>query len=145
MRIHIDPPPRSRYRRMIRRILVQSNPHKTPQRQRVRQPPRDSPLAVDPLKVASSRIGNRFPALTTSPVRALIKLRAPTLHKWVEPFALQQLVQFLIKRMSRRRCQLGMCDPQILLPCPLLTRSHCHARVVQTLTADSLLFSAPRI
>ena len=42
VRVQIDQPPRTRNRRVVRRALLQRNPHKAPQCQRVRQPIRKS-------------------------------------------------------------------------------------------------------
>ena len=69
VRLHIDQPPRPRDRRVIRRRLRQTNAHKLPQRQRVRQPPRDPSLAVDSLEVADQQRSKVNPG--TSPGRPI--------------------------------------------------------------------------
>ncbi len=58
-----------------------------------------------------------------TPALLRTKLRAPLLEKLVEALGLQQLIQALIKRVSRSRRQLAVCDPDVLLLLPLLARS----------------------
>src|SRR5271157_1534138 len=101
----------------MRRVLVQTNAHKTPPGQRIRHPPR-------------------------TPVPGRIELRASALDKLVEDLRLQQPVQLLVKRMPRRRGQLRVCDPQILLLLPLLPRPHRHAPILQTIPLHSSESSA---
>src|SRR5207237_1766398 len=72
-----------------------------------------------------------------TPVLLRIKLRAPLLDKLVEALGLQQLIQTLIKRMSRRRRQLGVRDPDVLLLLPLLARPHRHAPILRTKSVDT--------
>src|SRR5271157_227210 len=91
----------------MRRVLVQTNAHKTPPGQRIRHPPR-------------------------TPVPGRIELRASALDKLVEDLRLQQPVQLLVKRMPRRTGQLRVRDPQFLLLLPLLPRPHRHAPILQT-------------
>src|SRR5664279_6174245 len=55
-----------------------------------------------------------------SPVLGRVELCAPPFDKLVEALRLQQLVQPLIKRIPRRRCQLGVRYPDVLLFLPLL-------------------------
>src|SRR5439155_25400947 len=64
-------------------------------------------------------------------------LRAPLLDKLVEALGLQQLIQTLIKRMSRRPRQLGVRDPDVLLLLPLLARPHRHAPILRTKSVDT--------
>src|SRR5450755_598013 len=58
--------------------------------------------------------------------------------KLVEALGLQQLIQTLIKRMPRRRCQLRVRNPQIFLLLPLLARPHRHAPILRTNPVHSL-------
>ena len=51
MRFEIDQPARPRNRRMIRRRLWKREPQKVAQRQRIRRPPRDGALRIDPFEV----------------------------------------------------------------------------------------------
>jgi len=55
MRVQIDQPPGARNRRVVRRVLVQPDPHKAPQRQRVRQSRRNSALTVNALEIADQQ------------------------------------------------------------------------------------------
>src|SRR5271157_3926584 len=42
--------------------------------------------------------------------------------------------------MSRRRRQLGVRNPDVLLLLPLLARAHCHARIVETKAVDRSIY-----
>src|SRR5439155_15249506 len=72
-----------------------------------------------------------------TPVLGRIELRTPLLDKLVEALGLQQLIQTLIKRMSRCRRQLGVHDPDVLLLLPLLARAHRHAPILRTKSVDT--------
>src|ERR1022692_5211837 len=78
MRVHIDQSSRARDRRVVRRVLVQRNAHKAPQRQRVRQPPGNPALRPDALEIANQQrpeIDAR--RQRRPPVLLRIELRAP--------------------------------------------------------------------
>src|SRR5208337_4700942 len=144
MRVEIDQSSRARNRRVIRRVLVQRNPHKAPQRQRVRQPPGNPALRPDALEIPDQQRPKVNPRRQRrTPVLGRIELRAPALDKLVEALGLQQLIQTLIKRMPRRRRQLLLCDPQPLLLLPLLARAHRHARILRIISVNYTIFSAP--
>src|SRR5207302_441851 len=72
-----------------------------------------------------------------TPVLLRIKLRAPLLDELVEALGLQQLIQALIKRVSRSRRQLAVRDPDVLLLLPLLARPHRHAPILRTKSVDT--------
>src|SRR3989449_4155740 len=127
---------------MIRRVLVQSDAHKAPQRQRVRQPPGNPALRSDALEIPDQQRPKVNPRRQRrTPVLLGIKLRAPGLDKLVEALGLQQLIQTLIERMPRSRCQLRMRDPQIFLLLPLLARPHRHVPILQTKPVDTSTLS----
>src|ERR1035441_3479433 len=112
MRVQIDQPPRARNRRVIRRVLVQRDAHETSQCQRVRQPPGNPPLRPNALEIPDQQRPKVNPRRQRrTPVLLGIKLRAPGLDKLVEALGLQQLIQTLIERMPRSRCQLRVRDP----------------------------------
>ena len=50
---------------------------------------------------------------------------------------LQQFIQALIKRMPRRRRQLAVRDPDVLLLLPLLPRPHRHAPILRINSVDT--------
>src|SRR5271157_6323143 len=138
MRVHINQPPCARYRRVIRRVLVQANAHKTPQRQRIRQPPGNAALRPDALEIPDqqrTKIDSRRQG--RPPVLGRIELRTPSLDKLVKALGFQQLIQPLIKRMPRSRCQLRVRDPQSLLLLPLLARAHRHRAILRTMSVDT--------
>src|SRR5277367_1668527 len=138
MRVQIDQPPGARNRRVIRRVLVQTNAHKTPQCQRIRQPPGNAALRPYALEIPDQQRTEIDPRpQRRTPVPGRIELRAPALHKLIEALRLQQLVQLLVKRMPRRSGQLRVRDPQFLLLLPLLLRSHRHAPILQTIPLHS--------
>src|SRR2546421_7794183 len=124
---------------MIRRVLVQSDAHKAPQRQRVRQPPGNPALRPDALEMPDQQRPKVNPRRQRrTPVLGRIELRTPLLDKLVEALGLQQLIQTLIKRMPWSRRQLGVRDPDLLLLLPLLARPHRHAPILQTNSVDTV-------
>src|SRR6266571_2317369 len=142
MRIEVDQYSRARDGRMVRRVLVQRNAHKAPQRQRVRQPPSNPALRSDALEIPDQQRPKVNPRRQRrAPVLLRIKLRAPALDKLVEALGLQQFIQTLIERMPRSRCQLRVCDPQIFLLLPLLARPHRHVPILQTKPVDTSTLS----
>src|ERR1022692_2503988 len=131
-------PPGARNRRVVRRVLVQRNPHKTPQRQRVRQPPRNAALRPDTLEIPDQQRAKVNPRRQRGPpVLRRLELRTPLLAKLVKALGFQQLIQLLVKRMPRRGCQLGVRDPQSLLLLPLLARAHRHRAILRTMSVDT--------
>ncbi len=102
MRVHIDQPPRARNRRVVRRVLVQPDAHKPPQRQRVRQPPGDPTLAIDAFEIPDQQRPEVDPRRQRRPaVLGRIELRTPVFDKLIEPLRLQQLIQPLVEGVSR--------------------------------------------
>src|SRR5208283_2196891 len=65
-----------------------------------------------------------------------IELRTPSLHKLIELLRLQQFIEPLIERMSWRRGQLRMSNPNVFLLFPLLARPHRHTRILRSLPVD---------
>src|SRR5450755_777888 len=138
MGVHIDQPPGARYRGVVRRILVQSNAHKTPQRQRVRQPPGNAALRLDAFEISDQQRTKVNPRRQRGPsVLGRIELRTPLLDKLVKALGFQQLIQLLVEGMPRRGCQLGVRDPQSLLLLPLLARTHRHRAILRTMSVDT--------
>ena len=138
MRVQINQSPRTRDRGVVRRVLVQRNAHKTPQCQRIRQPPGNAPLGPDALEIPDQQRTKVDPRRQRRPpVLRRIKLRAPPLDKLVEALGLQQLIQLLVEGMPRRRCQFCVRDPQPLLLLPLLARAHGHRAILQTMSVDT--------
>jgi hypothetical protein len=137
MRFHIDQPPRARDRRVIRRLLVQSYPQKTAQRQRIRRPPRDPPLALDPFEVPDqqqTKIPSRHQRRTPHPLR--IETRTLPLHKLIKPALLQHSVQLFVERMCHRSRQFRVRDPEWLLLSLLGSSPHGHAWSLRTIVVD---------
>src|SRR5216684_425239 len=124
---------------------TQPNTHETPQRQRIRQPPGNPALRPDALEIPDQQRPKVNPRRQgRTPVLGRIKLRAPLLDKLVEALRLQQLVQALVERMSRRRRQLAVRDPDVLLLLPLLARPHRHAPILRTNSVDTSQVSCSR-
>ena len=55
VRLHVDPPPRARQRRVVRRRLGHVQVQKRPQTQRIGHPPRDPPLGGQPFEIADDQ------------------------------------------------------------------------------------------
>jgi hypothetical protein len=147
MRLQIDQPPRARDGRVIRRLLVQLHLQKPPQRQRIRRPPRDPALTVDPLEIADQQQSEVPPRHERrSPHRLRIEALTLAFDEFVELALFQQLVEPLVEWMPRRPRQLRMRDPEIRLVSPLLrSPSHRHDSNVQTKAVNRSTFFALRI
>src|ERR1017187_7591000 len=114
------------------------NAHKTPQCQRIRQPPGNAPLGTAALEIPDQQRTKVDPRRQRRPpVLRRIELRAPPLDKLVEALGLQQLIQLLVEGMPRRGCQFCVRDPQPLLLLPLLARAHRHRAILQTMSVDT--------
>src|SRR5260370_19769002 len=138
MGVQVDEASRPRDRGVIRRVLVQRYAHETPHRQRIRQPPGNPALRPDALEIPDQQRPKVNPRRQRrTPVLGRIELRTPLLDKLVEVLGLQQFIQALIKRMSRRRRQLRVRDPDVLLLLPLLARPHRHAPILRTKPVDT--------
>src|SRR5450755_1231875 len=148
MGVQIDQPPRPRDGGVIRRVLVQANAHKTPQRQRVRQPPSNAALRPDALEIPDQQRTKVDPRRQRGPpVLDRIELCTASLDKLVEALSFQQLIQLLVEGMPRRGCQLPVRDPQSLLLLPLLARAHRHRAILRTMSVDTsdVLAYEPRL
>src|SRR5208283_4694778 len=137
MRFHVDQTAGTRNRCVIRCVLLQRYPHKAPQPQRIRQLPGNPALTVDALKVSQQQRPEVDPrGQRRSTILSRIELRTPSLHKLIELLRLQQFIEPLIERMSWRRGQLRMSNPNVFLLFPLLARPHRHTRILRSLPVD---------
>ena len=135
VRLHVDQPPRPRDRRVIRRRFLQPDPQKTPQRQRVRRPPRHPALRVQSLEIPHQQQPEVHPRSQTRPPHLLrLEPPAPLLHEAVRTRLFQQLIQSLIERMSCRSRQIARGHPDLFLSLPLFPCSHRHAAILQPLS-----------
>ena len=117
-----------RQRRMIRHPLVHLHPEKRAQRERVRAPPLEPALRLDPFEVPHEehpKVHARRDRRSTRLVVRLEGRRAQRLHPAVERGLLQQLVERLVKPMARRPRQRRTCNPHRRLL--TAATSHRHA------------------
>ena len=125
VRLQIDPTPRPRYRRMVRRPLHKIQLQELPKTQRVTHPPCDPTLRILPLEESEQKqpeIPARRQSRTPHPLR--VEARAFLLHEAVESRFLQNPVQPIVERMPRRSRKLRRRYPQLLLL--RLAASQCH-------------------
>ena len=80
--------------------------------------------------------GSRSPGSARPAILSRIKLRTPSLHKYIELLRLQQFIEPLIEGMSWRRRQLRISNPNVFLLFPLLARPHRHTRILRILPVD---------
>src|ERR1700693_3631572 len=133
MRVQVDQASGPRDRRVIRGVLLQPNPHKLPQRQRVRQSPGYPTLTVDALEISDQQTPKVDPRRQRRPPELRrIELRTPLFHELIELLSFQQFVELLIEGMSR---SLGNPYPFLLLS--LLARPHRHGRIIQIMSVNS--------
>ena len=130
VRLNIDQSPRPRDRRMIRRLLLQTQTQEAPHRQRVCRSPGHPPLGVQSLEVAhhqKAEVAARLQTRTTQ--RCGVELAAPRLHESVEPLSVEGSIQARVERVARTSWQFPRRDPQSLLA--LFAFAHCHARTLR--------------
>jgi hypothetical protein len=131
MRLHIDPTPRPRNRRVIRGCLLERQAHETTNRQGVGGAPCDATLRVDAFEVPDQQQPEVLPRWQTrTPHHRGVERAALVLDEPVEPMGVQQRVQAGIERMPRRRRQVRCRNPQRRLIC--FTRTHRHLRQCST-------------
>src|SRR5437870_4554025 len=138
MRFHRDQPPRARDRGVIWRRLGQPQFAKLAQRQRIRRPPRDATLPLNPFEISDQQQAKIPPRRQRrTPHRLRVEALTLPLYKLVEPTLLQQLVQPLVERMCHRPRPLRVGNPKLFLRLPLLrSSSHRHARSLRTSALD---------
>src|SRR3984957_11257912 len=138
MRVQVDQASGPRDRRVIRGVLLQTNPHKLPQRQRVRQSPGYPTLTVDALEISDQQTPKVDPRRQRRPPELRrIELRTPLFHELIELLSFQQFVELLIEGMSRSRSHLRLGNPYPFLLLSLLARPHRHGRIIQTMRVNS--------
>src|ERR1035437_5901260 len=132
VRFNIDQPPRPRDRRVIRRHLLQPDPQKPSQPQRVRCPPRPPALPVQPLEVPDQQQPKVHPRRQTWPPHLRrVKPPAPLFHEAIKSSFLPPFIQSLIKRMPRRSRQTGCRYPQLFLLFWLFPCAHRHVAILR--------------
>src|SRR5205809_2993567 len=108
------------------------------QRQRIRRPPRDATLPLNPFEIPDQQQAKIPPwRQRRTPHRLRVEALTLPLYKLVEPTLLQQLVQPLVERMCHRPRPLRLGNPILFLRFPLLrSSSHLHARSLRTSALD---------
>ena len=98
--LQIDQPPRPRDRRVVGGGVWQLQMQEATHTQRVRRPPRDRPLRVQPFKVAEHQQPEVPPRRQTRPPDPVgVKARALRLDECVEARVIEQPVQPLVERV----------------------------------------------
>src|SRR5437867_3823850 len=113
MRLDVDQAAGARDRRMIGRRLVEAQAQKVAYRQRVRCPPGDPALRVEPFEIADQQQAE-VPARREAGPSHHRRIERPTvlLNEAVEACSLEDLVQAHVERVPRRHRELGRGDPQ---------------------------------
>src|SRR5205807_876671 len=108
------------------------------QRQRIRRPPRDATLPLNPFEISDQQQAKIPPwRQRRTPHRLRVEALTLPLYKLVEPTLLQQLVQPLVERTCHRPRPLRVGNPKLFLRLPLLrSSSHRHARSLRTSALD---------
>src|SRR3954466_9155399 len=123
---------------MVRNPVGHLQPEELPERKRIRAPPFDPALAVDPLevpdhvhpKVAARR--HRGCAHRAGVVRS-----AGILHEAVEPGSDQYLLQAVVEKLTPRARHFRPRHHQIALAIPLPTHRHSRTPVRSSRTTES--------
>src|SRR5260370_29788259 len=117
---------------MVRRLLIQSDGQKLPQRERIGQTPRDATLTVEPFEETDHHNAEVQARRQRWPPQFRVIEAGPTLlAEAVKTSFVENLVQAAIERMARGHRQLAAV-PQCLLPLPLLTSDHGHKLILKS-------------
>ena len=131
MGLYVDPPPRARQRRVIRRRRGQLQVQERPQTQRIGHPPRNPPLRRQTLEIADEQhpeIPTRTQTRTAQPVR--VESRAQLLDERIESGIRQDPVQPLEVRMPVARRKVRRVHPHRRRLARRRSLAHCHGRSV---------------
>ena len=134
---------RARQPRMIGNFVAVRQPQEVAQRERVRATPRNAALAVDALEIADhvhAEVPPRRQRRRAHP-RRVVGLAHP-FHENVEPGLLQQLLQPVVERVSRRARHLRPRRHQV--PLNRLRPTHRHRRSPATSQAEGISTSRLR-
>ena len=113
MGLNIDQPTGTRDRRVVRRVILEPEPQKAPNRQRIRRAPRDAALRIDALEVPDQQQTEVTPRRQTRAAQhRRVKGSTPVFDERIEAVGIQQGVQSRVKRMARRDRQIRCGDPQ---------------------------------
>src|ERR1019366_7939066 len=134
-------PARSRDGRVIRRALIQSDSQKPPQPERIRRPPGNAALRIDPLEIAQQQQAEIHSRRQRGPaVVGGVEYRALLLYKLIELLAVEEFIEALIKRMRRTLSQLVVSDPKIFLPLAVLASAHRPNQSSKPCGGEALLY-----
>ena len=133
VRLQVHPPPRARYRRMVRRRLVQRDVQELPQAQRVGGPPRDRPFRIQALEVAEQQQPEVAARRQTRPAHPVgVELRARPLDEGVETRLVENTIQAFVERVASASRQVGAGHPHRRLPHAAAAFAHCHGQKCST-------------
>src|SRR5690242_18818185 len=114
---------------MIGCCLVQSDVQERADPQRISGTPRHPALAVNTFEIANHeqpKVDARRQSRPTERLR--IEPLTQAYYKLIKMAFVQQSVEPLVEGMAGRTRQCRRCNPQLLLPLPLLPRPHRHTR-----------------
>ena len=146
VRLQIDPPPRPRDRRMVRRCVRGRKEQERPQAPRIVRPPGDLPLRGERLEIPDQLQAEIAPRgqPPTAPDRR-VEPGAPFLHELVELPLFQNPVQAPIEGMGLALGQVRRGDPNLsgLLPrCP--SKRHAGNSINPAVTHPGARHRSPR-
>ena len=110
--LQVDPPSRSRYRRMVRRRLVQRDVQELPQAQRIGHPAARSPVPSPGLDVAEQQhpdLAARRQIPPADPVG--VERRALALDEGIETRLVEDAIQSFVERGTSASRQVGAGHP----------------------------------
>src|ERR1039457_4520143 len=141
MRLQVDQSTGARNRGVIGRVLIQCNAHKVPQAKSIHQSPRDTAFRFDALEIPDHQRPEIDPGRQSRTPQLLgVKPCTQLLNEPVESLAVEDLVQTNIERVTRAHGHIRIRHPQILLPLPILARSHRHDPILRMTPVDAAQF-----
>ena len=133
VRLGVDPSPRARHRRMVRRRLVQRDVQELPQAQRIGGSPRHRPLPVQALEIAEQQHPDVAARRQTRPAHPVgVERRALLLDEGIEAGVVEHTIQSLVERVARTPRQVRTGHPHRRLPRATPAFAHGHGQKCST-------------
>ena len=129
MRLDVDPSPRARHRRVVRRRVVQRDVQELSEAQRIGGSPGNRPFRVQAFEVAEQQHSEVAAQRQTRPTDSVgVELRALLLDEGIETGLVEHTIQALVERVTRASRQVRRRHPHARLPraAPLFAHRHGH-------------------
>ena len=133
VRLDVDPSPRARHRRVVRRRFVQRDVQELSDAQGISGSPRHRPLRVQALEIAEQQHPDVPARRQTRPADSVgVERRALLLDEGIEAGLIEHTIQSLVERVARAPRQVRAGHPHRRLPRAAAAFAHCHGKKCST-------------